>query len=316
MLKLNAWLTFFDRLLFEIPESLVDNVLERTKGDELNIIGNQLGCRVVELLLPYSSPEDLERYFEILHPELRRLCSDNFTSHVIETLLQVASDRATAHLQSEAGTNEDSEDEAPKKKPKLEPKTESKYSKEHVQNCYEFAMKICKYALNNLEDFVWDSYANHILRSAIKCLSGITLLPNEKPKVNMFLIDNKEKQIPPSPFIKKMVYRNVPEEYKELVKEFVKRLSVWPQFKDLAYQNITSGLLQVLLYATKNVDKGLTRDLLKQLLNESFAPDDWVSTGNDDKKEDKIDLDDKKGSSVPNCSLPPVFESEPAVRLV
>ncbi|XP_061723870.1 nucleolar protein 9 [Cydia pomonella] len=299
-------------------QSLVNNVLDRTKGEELNIIGNQLGCRVVELLLPYSSPEDLERYFEVLHPELRRLCSDNFTSHVVETLLRVASERATEHLQT-GETNNESEDEVPKKKIKLEPK-QSKYSDSHVKNCYEFALKICKYALNNLEDFVWDNYANHILRSALKCLSGITLLPNEKPKVNMFVIEKTDKQTPPSPYIKKMVYKNVPDDYKELVTEFAKRLSVWPQLKDLPYQNLTSGLLQVLLYAIKNVDKNLTRDLLKQLLNESFAPDNCVSNGNDDtddKKEVKIDMDEENQKSVvEGRSLPPVFESEPAVRLL
>lgn len=118
---------------------------------------------------------------EALTPDLRRLCSDNFTSHVIEALLTVSCQRATEHLKEATGV-----DEVPKKKKKKTDKTEPKYSEEHVQKCYDFTLKLCKYMLNNLEDFVWDSYANHILRSALKCLSGITLLPGEKPKVNMF----------------------------------------------------------------------------------------------------------------------------------
>lgn len=270
-------------------------------------MGNQLGCRVIELLLPYSSPEDLERFIEVLSPELRRLCSDNFTSHVIETLLRVSCERATEHLQTE--------EEVPAKKRKVD----STFTEDHIQKCYEFTIKLCKYALNNLEDFVWDPYANHILRSAMKCLSGITLLPGEKPKVNLFKQTVQDKGIPPH--LTKLDYKTVPEEFKEIVKEFAVRLSSWPQFKDLPYQNITSALLQVLLYAVKNVEKNLTKELLKKLLNESFAPDDWVSTGHeekDEKKEPNGDEDDaRKGDDdVVKKNLPPVFESESAVRFV
>ncbi|XP_028169857.1 nucleolar protein 9 [Ostrinia furnacalis] len=299
----------------EERESLVNNVLERTKDEELNIVGNQLGCRVIELLLPFASAADLERFIEVLSPELRRLCSDNFSSHVVETLLRVSCERAIEKLQVK-----EEEEEVPKKKKKTETEPESEYSEEHVQKCYEFTIKICKYALNNLEDFVWDSYANHILRSALKCLSGITLLPGEKPKTNMFKVtlpDNKG--IPPH--LTKMEYKIVPDEFKELVKEFANRLSAWPQFKDLPYQNLTSALLQVLLYAIRNVDNSITKNLLKKLLDESFAPDDWVSNAHDEKKNDeKIDVDSKdnvkESSNVEGGDLPPVFGDQSAVRLL
>lgn len=279
-------------------------MLERTKGEELSIIGNQLGCRVIEILLPYSTPEDFERFIDIISPELRSLCSDNFTSHVVETMLRVACDRATEHLQSTE------EIEEPKKKKK---KKENKYSEEHIKICYDFTLKISKYALNNMEDFIWDSYANHILRSVIKCLSGITLLPGEKPKVNLFKEKvNEDKGIPPH--LTKMEYKNVPEEFKELVKEFAIRLSSWPQFKDLPYENLTSALLQVLLYAVKNVDKNLTKNLIMKLLDESFAPENWVSNGAD-VKEDKGAIEEKGGEDTAGA-LPPVFDKQPAVRYV
>lgn len=111
----------------------------------------------------------------------------------------------------------------------------------------------------------------------------------------------------------------VPEEFKELVKEFANRLSAWPQFKDLPYQNLTSALLQVLLYAIKNVDSSITKDLLKKLLDESFAPDGWVSENTDEKKNDeKVDVDDKDhvhdDNTVNMGGLPPVFENQSAVR--
>ncbi|XP_052743504.1 nucleolar protein 9 [Bicyclus anynana] len=289
--------------------ALVNNVLERTKGEELNIVGNQLGCRLIELLLPYASPEDLERYIEALSPELRRLCSDNFSSHIIETLLRVSCERATDHLQI---LDQIEDEEGPKKKRK---KRKSEYTDEHIQYCHEFTLKICKYVLNNLEDFVWDQYANHILRSALKCLSGITLLPGEKAKVNMFVQTAGSSSIPPH--ATEMKYKVVPDEYQEIVKDFANRLSAWPQFKDLPYKNITSALLQVLLYAIKNVDKNITKSLIKKLLNESFAPEDWASNENDEKK-DKIDVDAIESSEKTSVerSLPPVFSNESAVRLL
>lgn len=295
-------------------------MLERTKGDEINIVGNQLGCRVIELLLPYSRPEDLERYIEVLTPDLRRLCSDNFSNHVLKTVLKVCCKRATDYLQNkESDTDSDSDnDEAPKKKQKLVEDVVFRYSDEHIRVCHDFTLKICKYALNNLEDFVWDTYANHIVRASLKSLSGITLLPGEKPKVNMFkesVLQNKG--IPPHQT--KMEYRKVPDDFKELVKEFANRLSQWPQFKDLPYQTMTSALLQVLLFAVKNVDKTLTRHLLKKLLNESFAPDDWVPESADGKKDDEKDdkIEDGEVDIKPNGdNLPPVFGSEPAVRYI
>ncbi|KAL4702912.1 hypothetical protein ACJJTC_005140 [Scirpophaga incertulas] len=299
----------------EDPEervALVNNMFEKTKGEELNVVGNQLGCRVVELLLPFSSPEDLQHYIDVLSPELRKLCSDNFASHVVETLLRVSCERAIEHLQQP-----EAEEEVPKKKQKKQ-KTEAKYSEEHVQKCYDFTVKLCKYALNNLEDFVWDNYANHILRSAIKCLSGITLLPGEKPKTNMLKITVNDKGVPPH--LTSLEYKIVPDEFKDLVKEFANRLYVWPQFKDLANQNLTSALLQVLLYAISNVDSSLNKNMLKKLLNESFVPDDWTSTEKDEKKDEKYDADNKDSVedslAIAASTLPPVFHSQASVRLL
>ncbi|GBP23694.1 Nucleolar protein 9 [Eumeta japonica] len=302
----------------ESKRALVDNVLERTKGEELNIVGNQLGCRVIEMLLPYSSADDLERFMDVLSPELRKLCSDNFSSHVVEALLKVCCQRATEHLQAENNSEINDEAEPSKKKPKLENRSKKKYEKDHIMKCHDFTLKLSKYAINNLEDFVWDSYANHILRSVLKCLSGIAFLPGEKPKENVFDYKTKVfKGIPPHHT--KAEYRSVPEEFKDIVKDFANRLSVWPQFKDLPYENITSGLLQILLFAIKNVDKSITKTLLKQLLNDSFAPDDWTdsSTNEDKLDKDKIDLDNENTTDViVPTSMPPVFKSEPAVRLL
>jgi nucleolar protein 9 len=75
-----------------------------------------------------------------------------------------------------------------------------------------------------LEDFVWDTYANHVIRTVIECLGGIssgTTAGNYKKHIKP-----KMKITEPSIELSK-----IPSEYTELLKEFVHRLSAWPQFQ-------------------------------------------------------------------------------------
>lgn len=37
---------------------------------------------------------------------------------------------------------------------------------------FKFINKLCKFIINNLDEFVWDTYANHIVRSCMACLCG------------------------------------------------------------------------------------------------------------------------------------------------
>jgi nucleolar protein 9 len=85
-------------------------------------------------------------------------------------------------------------------------------------------VKVSKFVLNNLEDFVWDTYANHVIRTVTECLGGIsseTTAGNHKKHVLP-----KTKITEPSIKLSK-----IPSEYTELLKELVRRLSAWPQFQ-------------------------------------------------------------------------------------
>jgi nucleolar protein 9 len=75
-----------------------------------------------------------------------------------------------------------------------------------------------------LEDFVWDTHANHVIRTVIECLGGITsgvVAGNFKKHVHP-----KIKIAEPSVKLSK-----IPPEHTELLKELVHRLSAWPQFQ-------------------------------------------------------------------------------------
>ncbi|XP_077302700.1 nucleolar protein 9 [Arctopsyche grandis] len=303
----------------EEKANFVNNVLERTINEEVSLSCNQLGCRIIEELLPFSTPADLERFVGVFSEDLRVLGIDKYASFVLEQLLSVCCQRAL-----EANETETTEEPPPMKKKKSDDETpKTKHPKEHIENCYNFTIKVSKFLLNNLEDFVWDASTNSLLRTSLKCLGGVVSSPCERARQNLFKNDDKtgEEGIPKN--VKKnnmpLAYREVPEEFKEIVKEHANRLTQWPQFTDMPYQTITSGLLQMLVFALGNSCKKTLKKVAKQLLDESFAPDSWTNSLNDDEKKDDKDLIEKGeevDQSIRPPNLPLVFDSEPAVRLL
>jgi nucleolar protein 9 len=87
-----------------------------------------------------------------------------------------------------------------------------------------WVIKVSRFVLNNLEDFVWDTYANHVIRTVTECLGGISsgTAGNYKKHVK------PEMKMATEPSVKSS---KISPEYTELLKEFVHRLSAWPQFQ-------------------------------------------------------------------------------------
>ncbi|KRT82158.1 hypothetical protein AMK59_3741, partial [Oryctes borbonicus] len=90
---------------------------------------------------------------------------------------------------------------------------------------------------------------------------------------------------------------DIPSDYVEILKDYSERLISWPQFKDLAYTEITSGMLQILLKALLKIDMKMLKQYIKRILDESFC------TNND------IESAEHSGK------LPDVFMSKPAIML-
>ncbi|KAF5290920.1 hypothetical protein FQR65_LT11502 [Abscondita terminalis] len=187
----------------------VNNVFQHTEDQEINCCCNQVGCRVIQTFLPFAGESHLRRYMDTLFSDLRPLCSDPFASHVLQTLVDISCQKSL---------DKDVDDD-------------------FKEYCKMTTIKISKFLLNNLEDYVWDKYGNHIIRTVVK---------------NLSCSDSSE-------------------EYISIVKEYGMRLISWPQFNDLCYSEITSGLLQVLLANFEKVDKKLLKKYLVKLLNESFT---------------------------------------------
>lgn len=122
--------------------------------------------------------------------------------------------------------------------------------------CHDFVVKVSKFLLNNVEDYMWDTYGNHVMRT---CLLSLSQIPKEEKKVT--IEEMKQEPI------------NLPNDFVEIVKDYGERLISWPQFNEMCHNEKTSGFIQVLLRALNKVDKKLVKRYIKKLLDEILTPD-------------------------------------------
>lgn len=66
--------------------------------------------------------------------------------------------------------------------------------------------------------------------------------------------------------------REVIQEYKDLLIDACNRLYKWPQFLEFGKDELTSGLLQSVLYSLKNIDEKLIKTFIKKITSECFNP--------------------------------------------
>lgn len=284
---------------------MANNVFEQTIDKEIHISSNQIACTILEHLMPYVDSDTLERFHKTFSENFRPICSDKFSSHILEKLIEVSFLRSVSTLQTTEGEQNKS------KKPRMGGVPSEKdfnlteaFTDTHRQNCTDFVVKSSKFLLNNLEDFVWDPYACHIIRTSLLSLAGIFVV-----KTKDFIGPNQQRHSTTT--ADKENPLKVPDDWREILKEYAERLQAWPQFVDFAYDELSSGLLQSLCLALQHSDKSTLKHLGKKILNESFIVES--STETDDVKDDKDEID---GDDRPKTKLPKVFTTEPSIRLL
>lgn len=325
---------------------MADNVLEQTIDKEIHTSSNQIACTIIEALLPYSNAENFERFQTTFASNFRPICSDKFASHILEKLVAISMLRGVGADNESITSSSPAEQVETRKRKANEIPSEreynltQKFTDEHRKNCREFVVKVSKFLMNNLEDFVWDTYGSHVMRTCFDSLSGVFQIKKS------FIgggggggngggpsgMDESGK----CAAIKNLT---VPAEWLEILQEYAKRLQAWPQFPDFPYSELSSGLLQSLCMALHNEDKSTIKHMGKRLLNDAFLPTaaEMASTSTPeanedvtedvDMKEDKYDVDEKPQIDDSNNDetaqtevnavdkdLPSVFTSESAIR--
>lgn len=260
--------------------NMANNVFEQTNDQEIHLASNQIVSKALESLVGFVDDAQLERYFNKFGDNLRPLCSDRFASHVLQKMLEIAFLRGVG----KKSLGQEQCDSAKRPKPDAaqveeEYNLEADFSEEHREKCRQFVLRISKFMLNNLEDFVWDTCASHIMRTAILCLVGMHV-----PKI-AFEKGGAE-------IAKHRKLYAVPDEWQEVMKEFPQRLEMWPQFTDFPYQEHSSALLGVICLALSVADKSMLKHFGKKILTLGLLkPNDE----GDDKKNDtdaKIEIED------------------------
>ncbi|XP_054275348.1 uncharacterized protein LOC128994672 [Macrosteles quadrilineatus] len=218
----------------EEKKVFANNALAQTEGKEVNYSSNQLISRVIENLLPLASDSALERFFDAFASNLRPICVHEFASHVLQTVMIVAAQH------SQEVSDDDSK---------------------HQTKCQIWLDKVARFLLNNIEEFMSDSFANPCLRTAMFCLAGVPQLDKHFKKEEESSIESK------------VTSAKVSDEFLELLAEFYTRISKWPQFKskDFLENHLSSGYIQALLQVLKAAgQKHLYKQLFTQILNDCF----------------------------------------------
>ncbi|XP_017032559.1 nucleolar protein 9 [Drosophila kikkawai] len=300
--------------------NMANNVFEQTNDQEIHLSSNQIVSKALESLVGFVDDAQLERYFNKFGDNLRPLCSDRFASHVLQKMLEIAFLRGVG----KKSVDQEQSDAAKRAKPDAAQVEEeynlgADFSEDHREKCRQFVLRISKFMLNNLEDFVWDTCASHIMRTAILSLVGMHV-----PKI-AFEKGGAE-------MAKHRKLYEVPDEWPEVMKEFPQRLEMWPQFADFPYQEHSSALLGVICLALSVADKSMLKHFGKKILTISLlkpndAEEEKKNGDTDAKIEIKDDDDVEEGSTQPRPDdgdnqdvqapvLPKVFHHQSSVILL
>ncbi|KAL6268575.1 hypothetical protein P5V15_001710 [Pogonomyrmex californicus] len=253
----------------EEKRMLVQNVYDEIAGREVECACNQIGSRVIESLLKYASLEAIQKLTQAFESSLRKLSCDAFASHILQKIIIICADRGNKDPILNA-----------KNTYKTSPKSENvivEVKPSEVQSYNDIVLKLSRYFLNNIEEFVFDRYANYVLRTVIECLGGLIEDSDE---------NNKKSTVPD--FTKR---RPVIQAYKDLLMQSCDRLQKWPKFCEFGQDQITSNMVQCVLFSLKDIDPNLIKTIIKKITTECFKTKE-------------------------NETLPNIFNSEYSVRIL
>ncbi|XP_065348890.1 nucleolar protein 9 [Cloeon dipterum] len=202
----------------EDREMFVSNTFEHTVGQEVLLATNQLSSLAIERLIKKGNDECVIRFMEALGADMRPILNDCYASHVFQTLLKKASQRI-----------------------KEIPENDSKSREDYIA----WIIKVGKFLLNNIEDFMWDQYANQIMRTVLEAASGTCEL---EPESKNTCSDQK-----------------LPKALRTFFKDFCIHVQKMPQLNDMVDSVLTSGFLQSLVKCASKASPKLFKSLAESL---------------------------------------------------
>lgn len=233
----------------EEKDMFVVNVFEQTAGKEMDLICNQVVSKVMEKLLPLAKNETLEFFADLLLQNMRIICTDPYASHVLEKVMRIC-------LEKISKTNPDDGMD------------------QHSAFCLKWLSSASRYAFNNVEEFISDIYASHILRTSLECLSGVEL---DTLLMKSYRSRRHIDHTASSDGIPK--YESA--EFVTMLRDFGERFASWPQLHDMVRSQDSSAVIQTVLFCLNKTAPDLCKKLLVFLVKDilsAIQPDDMFSS--------------------------------------
>ena len=104
----------------------------------------------------------------------------------------------------------------------------------HKKFCFDWLCAVSQFAFNNVEDFIGDIYASHILRTAVHLLSGVDV------DVNLMKSNRSRKHIDKDNGEQAPKFESP--EFKEMLGDFAERFVAWPQLHGRTIQTLEPPL--------------------------------------------------------------------------
>ncbi|KAK4304666.1 hypothetical protein Pmani_023398 [Petrolisthes manimaculis] len=277
----------------EEKEILVRNFFREVQreGQEKSLASNQIVSRILDDALPFADISQVLALTRVFTADLRVMSVDPFSSHVVQTLLTLA----LKYSQKDAGLKryEDSNEGEEVKEVTV------KITQEQKDEFCTFLEKVGKFAFNNLQDFVLDTYASHIVRSVLEVCSGVDvpsdLKSSHKSHLSHGLCKDDGKLL------------SVPPNLKQLLKDLAQRFQKLSDLPDIMSNDCGSAVLQSLVSVLGIVEEKECEDVVTHLLQHGLPG--VVAWYSDSQQEQSYSED----ASAP---LPPLFLDPPTTRLL
>lgn len=273
----------------EDREILVRNFFRelQREGQEKSLAGNQIISRVLDHALPMADVCQVVEFTRVFKEDIRSTCVDPFASHVMQTLLALAlkysQENATQmRFEENEETNEVTEKSIP-------------VTKEVKEEFISFIEKISKFVYNNLEDFIWDTYASHIICSIIMVCSAVDvqniIKSKQKSQSNHGLFREEGEEL------------KVPAVLSSVLPDIAERFTRLPDISGIVTYNCSSVVAQTLLLALYDTNKELCHAVVSHILDHGFI---GISPSQCDQEEEEGVIG----------NLPLLFQSNSATRLL
>jgi len=265
----------------EEKEILVQNFFKELHREEQvkSLATNQIVSRILDDALAVAQVSQVVGIAQAFVDDLRAACVDPYASHVIQTLLTLS----LKYIQKSPMRSEMVDGE--KKEKNIE------VSEEEKEYLKSYIIKVSKFVYNNLEDFVYDTYASHIVRSVLEVCSGIEVkdsIKSSKRAQTSHSLRQDEKEI-----------LTVPASLQALLPDIAKRFMMLPKISAVIGGECGSAAVQSLLLVLSTKDEQLCSQVIDHIINHGLP-----------------EVSPYSGDAEPEEGMPAVFNNNPATRLL